>query len=379
MKATNFNYKIDLEGKHILIIMPEFYAYQDNMMADLKARGAFVHIYNEQPPKKKFLILKNIGEILHYDGIFNGFNKKLLKQILSEMPAEKYDYFLLIRGHIINKRLIDEVKAKALKADAHTTYYSWDSFENMAHGGAIGAYFDRRATFDSEDVKNGVSADAIEKANLTKEEKQKLDYELIPLFYSDAMDGARYEKKAPDTYEYDYVSISAFFPFRYEYFKSFYKANPDKKMYLKLYLHPDVLAAKKIKEPELFNNLDMDIISTEPFSPDFIRKLCLKSRAVLDLAHEAQQGLTMRTMETLGIRRKLVTNNKYLADYEFYNENNAIIMQDLKSKSEQAKVTGDYSEFLLPSKEWLEAPYAQNEEMRAEYSIHAWIDNLFRG
>ncbi len=354
---TEFSYKVDLNKKNILIIMPKFYSYQSKIREDLIARGANVAFYDEEPEKTKFLILKNLESIFHIKNIFKKFNKELVQQIVAEMPAGGYDYFLVIRGNVLTEKTIREIKEKALKPDAKNIYYSWDSFVNMRHRGTLGRYFDRRATFDSVDVANNS------------------DYELLPLFYSDDFDAEKLE--TPTEYKYDYVSVSAFFPFRYKIFKAFKKANPDKRLCLKIYLAPSVYRGKKLKDPKLVKDLDMDIISFESFKPEEIRDMCKNSKAVLDLAHTKQQGLTMRTMETLGIKRKLVTNNIYLRDYEFYNDVNDIIMEDLEAKADEAERTGDYSAFILPGEEWLDKPYAEDEVMRKRYSIHAWIDNLF--
>lgn len=348
----------DLKDKNILIIMPQFYSYQTKMREDLESRGAHPRFYNEEPDKTQFLILKNLGDIFHNEKIFNGFNKKLKNKILSEMPEEGYDFFLVIRGNILTEQTIHELKNRALKSTGKSIYYSWDSFKNLRHKGEIGRLFDWRGTFDSVDAK-----------------ESKLEYELLPLFYSDEFDGAKLEQ--PTEYKYDYVSVAAFFPFRYRYFKAFKKANPDKKLCLKIYLDPKVYRGKKLKDPKLVKDLDMDIISFEPFSPDEIRDMVKNSKAVLDLAHEQQQGLTMRTMETLGIKRKLVTNNIYLRDYEFYNETNDLILTDLSSKADKAEQTGDYSDFILPGSEWLDKPYLEDENVRVKYSIHSWIDRLF--
>ncbi len=356
---TEFDYKVDLRNKKILIIMPKFYAYQSKMQEDLVARGANVHFYDEEPDKTKFLILKNLEAIFHKKNIFEKFNKELTDQILAEMPAGGYDYFLVIRGNVLSEDTILTLKEKALKPDGKSIYYSWDSFANMRHHGEIGKLFDWRGTFDSVDAANS-----------------ELGYELLPLFYSDDFDADLVAFPTGD-YKYDYVSVSAFFPFRYRYFKAFKEANPDKKLCLKIYLSPSVYRGKKFKEPKLVKNLDMDIVSFEPFSPEAIRDLCKNSKAVLDLAHEQQQGLTMRTMETLGIKRKLVTNNIYLRDYEFYNETNDLILTDLAAKADEAEKTGDYSAFVLPDADWLDKPYAEDETVRRKYSIHAWIDNLF--
>ena len=69
-----FNYKINLKSKNILIIMPKFYAYQSKMKEDLLARGANPHFYDEEPDKTKFLILKNIESIFHKKNVFDKFN-----------------------------------------------------------------------------------------------------------------------------------------------------------------------------------------------------------------------------------------------------------------------------------------------------------------
>ncbi|QFJ53971.1 hypothetical protein [Pseudobutyrivibrio xylanivorans] len=350
----------NLKDKNILIIMPKFYAYQSKMQADFEARGAHPHFYDEEPEKTKFLILKNLEAIFHKKNVFDGFNKKLRNQIFSEMPDGGYDYLLVIRGNVLTEQTIHELKNKALKSTGKSIYYAWDSFENMRHKGELGRLFDWRGTFDSVNAK-----------------ESELDYKLLPLFYSDEFDAEKIPESEKSDEIYDYVSISAFFPFRYQYFKAFKKANPDKKMCLKLYLAPSVYRGKKLKDPKLVKDLDMDIISFEPFSPAEIRDKVKNSKAVLDLAHEKQQGLTMRTMETLGIKRKLVTNNIYLREYEFYNDNNDIILSNLAAKAEEAERTGDYSAFCLPGDEWLDQPYAENEDVRKKYSIHSWIDNLF--
>ncbi len=359
MIKTSFDYKVDLQAKNILIIMPKFYAYQVKMRDDLVARGANPHFYDEEPEKTKFLILKNIEHIFKKKDVFEKFNRKLVDKIIAEMPAGGYDYLLVIRGNVLTEKTIHDIKLHCLKAGAKSIYYSWDSFANMRHHGELGRSFDWRGTFDSIDAANS-----------------DMGYELLPLFYSDEFDGDKIDN--PPEYKYDYVSVSAYFPFRYRYFEAFAKANPDKKLCLKIYLDPKVYRGKKLKSPGLVRNLDTDIVSFEPFAPDTIRDMCRNSKAVLDLAHEKQQGLTMRTMETLGIRRKLVTNNVYLKDYEFYNENNAVILEDLAAKADEAEKTGDYSAFVLPGNDWLDAPYAANETIRKKYSIHAWIDNLFK-
>ncbi len=346
------------KNKNILIIMPNFYSFQTNIKDELESRGANVKFYDEEPSRGKFLILKNMEDILHRKNVFDKFNKQLTSQILAEKPVSGYDYFLVIRGNVLSEETIITIKEKALAPGAKTIYYTWDPVEYVRHKGKLGLLFDKRYDFDSVDVKN-----------------TDMGYELLPLFYTDEFDAATMEQSAQ--YKYDYVSVSAYFPYRYRYLEAFKKANPDKKLLFKLYLSPVVYWGKKIKDPKLVKNLDMDIITFKPYTHDEMRQQCIETRAILDLTQEHQQGLTMRTLETVGVKKKLVTNNSYITEYDFYNDNDYAIMTDLSAKADEAEKSGDYSAFTLPGEEWLSKPYLENEEIRQSYSIHAFVDKIF--
>ena len=54
-----------------------------------------------------------------------------------------------------------------------------------------------------------------------------------------------------------------------------------------------------------------------------------RSSIILDIEHPNQQGLTMRTLESIGAGKKLITTSKSIQHYVFYNTNNiAIINRD---------------------------------------------------
>lgn len=68
------------------------------------------------------------------------------------------------------------------------------------------------------------------------------------------------------------------------------------------------------------------------------------SGAILEVVQEGQSGVSMRTMESLFYEKKLVTTNRSVKEYEFYNPKNVFILgedsleelpQFLKSEYEQ--------------------------------------------
>lgn len=53
----------------------------------------------------------------------------------------------------------------------------------------------------------------------------------------------------------------------------------------------------------------------------------LKSKAILDIVNnEKQNGLTLRPLEALFLKRKLITTNNHIMEYDFYNKNNIFIL-----------------------------------------------------
>lgn len=52
---------------------------------------------------------------------------------------------------------------------------------------------------------------------------------------------------------------------------------------------------------------------------------------MIDIAHPNQKGLSMRPFEALGLKRKLITNNTDIKNYDFYNENNIFVVNDFNN------------------------------------------------
>ena len=47
-------------------------------------------------------------------------------------------------------------------------------------------------------------------------------------------------------------------------------------------------------------------------------------RCVVDVENPGQHGLTMRSIEIIGLKRKFITTNPDIVNYDFYNSNNMI-------------------------------------------------------
>lgn len=85
----------------------------------------------------------------------------------------------------------------------------------------------------------------------------------------------------------------------------------------------------------------------------------IKSKALLEICVEGQAGLTIRTMEALYLKKKLITNNKSIRDTLFYNRDNVFILEEDQLDKFDAFMK-------LPWKE-------QSEEVLEYYTGKEWL------
>ena len=90
-----------------------------------------------------------------------------------------------------------------------------------------------------------------------------------------------------------------------------------------------------------------------------IAEIINQTRTVLDIQHPKQTGLTMRTIEMLGMNKKLITTNADIKEYDFYNPNNILVI-DRKN--------------IVNYRGILSTPYQKvSEEIYEKYSLKNWI------
>lgn len=58
---------------------------------------------------------------------------------------------------------------------------------------------------------------------------------------------------------------------------------------------------------------------------DYLNKLS-KTKCILDFSHSEYCGLSLRPLESLFFEKKLITNNRDIVNYDFYNSNNIFVL-----------------------------------------------------
>lgn len=89
----------------------------------------------------------------------------------------------------------------------------------------------------------------------------------------------------------------------------------------------------------------------------------LKSEAILDIPQKNQHGLTLRVLETLFFNKKLITTNKDIKNYDFYNENNIFILEK--------NTTGNEIKAFLDKK-----MEKIDEKIKNKYTVEEWFKKI---
>ena len=71
-------------------------------------------------------------------------------------------------------------------------------------------------------------------------------------------------------------------------------------------------------------------------------KMIENSKCILDIVSNNQTGVSLRAMESLFFKKKLITNNKSIVKYDFYNQNNVFIIGIDKCDTINSFINSDY-------------------------------------
>lgn len=324
----------DINGKKILFFSPAFFNYENIIADKMRDMGAEVDMYDVRSVTRAFdrALLKISPAI---------FKKKSLhyyEDIISQNEIKDYDYILIVKCDMTPAYILERFRTEY--PNAKLCLYLWDSVENIPGVTEKFKYFDTLHSFDMNDC---------EKYPILK---------FRPLFFADQF---RKELKASDDYKYDIAFLGTIHSDRYAVIKQVQKIAKEwrLKCYWFLYLQSKFIFRFYMLTKKEFRDVSEDTFSFDKMSAADIAKVVDDSRIILDIQHPKQTGLTMRTIEMMGMNKKLITTNESIKKYGFYNDNNVAIVD---RKNVQIPL-----EFL--KKPYTPLPY----EIYEKYSLKSWI------
>lgn len=329
--------EINLFNKKILYIGPVSFHYDKYFVKKLKDSGAFVTTYDFKNLYSNNLFSRAINKL-------NPQNKEAHKhnyynQILS---TNNNDYVLVRQGYQLDIDFLP--KLRKANPNAKFINFHWDSIRPKFDYLPIINYFDKIYSFDIKDC----------------QDHTLINY--LPLFYLDIygdfkekMNGDAAENKSDLLFIGSWRNME-----RYELIKQ--TENLCKKVNLRFH-HYLYFSLKN-----QFQSLKKGIITKKAKSKSLSHKQILKlfatTNTIIDFPSSFQSGLTIRTFETLGAGKKLITTNKNIINEPFYNSEFINII--------------DMNNFTLDINFIKNKPTASIDEKIKNYSIGNYINKLLQ-
>jgi hypothetical protein len=324
-----------LKGKKILFLAPTFFGYELEIKKELENFGAEVRYFDERPRNDFFTkalirlqlsraIKKNIS--IYYSNI------------TESTKHENYDYLFLINPETIDFDKIEAIKQYHPNIVVYT--YMWDSIKNKKRSLDLLPASNKFFTFDSND--------RVLNENIR----------FLPLFYIkdyEITDGS-------DDCLYDISFVGSVHSDRY----STVKLMDDGKFKLFTYFYSQskfLFMLQRILYKE-FRRIQRGDVSFSSLSKNEIIDIVRDSKAIIDIEHPLQNGLTMRTIEMLGAKKKLITTNSNVKEYDFYDSRNICVIDRDNPVVTNGFLDDKYNEI--------------DRKIYEKYSLRSWVMNIFK-
>ena len=331
----------NLIGKRILLIALE--GYPKGIIKQMEALGAIVDYINDKPNNGFWC--KTLGRL--QVGFYQKVIDKYYFSKIEELKDNKYDYILVIRGEYTTCNAL--IRLRKVFPQSKIILYMWDGLHKQNTNGIEDKwkYYDKVFTFDRIDYE----------AN-----KDKLYF--LPLYYYDEYLPQNSKDPNSDLLMYDVSFIGTGHADRVKIIKDVMNQCElaGKKTFSYVYIpHLLVFLLNKIRNKD-FRNVTRKDVQFEKLPFTKLYDIYSDSKCVVDVENPGQHGLTMRTIEIIGLKRKLITTNSDIVHYDFYNSNNILVI-------DRNNPVVDMNFF--------DKPYQDlTEDIYEKYSLRRWILNV---
>lgn len=326
--------------KKVLLIAPIFFNYYKEIISELKNQNCDVDFIRDSASESN--IYKAINRV--NKRILKIPMKKYFNKQMKFIKEKKYDYIILIAGMTFSfdKNMIAKIKEN--QKQAIFVMYQWDGENNIPYVKDIHEYFDKVYSFDRNDCINN-----------------KL-YKFLPLFYIKKYENIGTKK---NKYSYDVSYVGTAHPKKY---KMINKMSNELKELLPRQCIYQYLPSKlkfiyhKIKSKD-YKKAKISDFKYKKLSSDEITEIYKKSKCIFDSPQDGQVGLTIRTIECIGAKKKIITTNEDIKNYDFYCEENILI----------------YNKNYKTNIKFFESAYKEiPTEIYKKYSLSSWVSEILK-
>ena len=300
---------------------------------ELEKRGAHVDEYDERPSEEAYmkiiirLLKKKVPQIF----------LRYIQNVIKENKTKDYDYILICRGEAFTPVAIDSLRKAYPRVKV--ILYLWDVMRNCAMDDVL-ASCNKVMSFDPENAK-------------------KYNVGFRPTFFVN--DYLQVNESVE--FDYDLEFICTLYHPRHKMVKQLRKNFESQGLRFYTYLYVPGLIRYIQESLFHFPFYSFKEINLKPISIPETVEVLNKTKCILDVNPPYQVSLSTRAHEAIAARRKYITTNKHIMDYEYYDPNNILII-DIDNP--------------VISKEFVQTPFNPvSEEVLYKYSVAGLVDDLF--
>jgi hypothetical protein len=323
-----------MANKKVLFIGIGFYDYEESIIQEFKKLDYEVDYFLEVPPNN---LVYRFHTRMKNENRIQEINRAHTLEIANYCGTD-YDLVFVIKCENITIDALKIIKDKNSKAKF--VLYLWDSIARISNVESKFKFFDKVYSFDRLDCLSN---------NLLN---------FNPLFFRNEYAHTDNVEKAT----WDIYHLGWYHSDRLELIKKLIKFCNKNGIKHKMILFTGRFSyfIQSVFGGELKGNKDYLIFET--ISAKKNHEKILKSKSTLDIAHAMQSGLTMRTIELLGMQKKIITTNKDILNYDFYHPNNVLVI--------------DRQNPIL-NKEFFESKFCEiSKEIVSKYAINNWLTRM---
>lgn len=320
---------------HILLMAPSFFGYRDRVCHELMHKGHEVDCVDDRPSES--ITFKSLAKISY--SVVDGLIAKYADTLREKIAETNYDLLLFMGGMsfcFTRNQFIPIRKASSARFVA----YLWDAFGNCERFGACFDLFDSVYSFEPADC-------------------ERYGLKLRPLFYSGAYGRLPLVPEGGFSYDACFVG-SVHQPSKFETVNSICNDLESRglKVFRFFFMPSKSVAMLRRTCSSAYRDASFRF---KPLSAEKVAEIYSQSKTIIDSPQAGQQGLTMRTLETIGARRKLITANPDVEHYDFASRGNVAVWHGVNG---------------MPD-DFFETPYrVLPDEVYRAYSIEAFVEAL---
>lgn len=332
------------KGMRILFIGPKFFGYEKEIKLELERAGCQVDWHDDRPASTP--LVKAL--IRFRPELVASMSDTYFDRIINEAKGCQFDVVFVIKGEALSvERLL---RLQQCQPDARFLYYSWDSLKNFKNSREKLAHFDKVYSFDRFDCVDN----------------QKVRH--LSLFYVRAYETlASFISVDNRAQDIDLLFLGSIHSDRYVVMQRILDATKKNAPNIKLYAHffyqsRWVFALRKLADRQ-FRLIPWRDVRWHSLNLQKTLAFISRSKVLVDIHHPGQTGLTMRTIESIGAQKKIITTNSDIVNYDFYSPDNILVVER--------------SSPIVP-KSFLDTSYHPlDKDVHDRYSLRSWLDEIF--